>query len=115
MGRPIPVVLNNNRRWSKKGDAIRHFKGILAKYLVGSRIEDKEDHNDLVALLTVYDDWVQKSGNGKIGSGIAYFEKRVDFDHPGRTNCFFVVRLDGSSEDFSYLRAIDCAAESISL
>jgi hypothetical protein len=111
MGKSIPVVLKNGRRWKKKGDAIQHFKEILSKYAVGSRIIDAQDHSDLAALVHAYDARLSEGVVGKIGSGIAYFEKRIDIDHPGKTSCFFIVRTDGSSIDFSYLRALDCAAE----
>jgi hypothetical protein len=82
---------------------------MLGRYAVGARVRSPEDHADLEALLSVYDKSVLNEADRKSGVGVAYFEKRVDLEHPGRTTCFFVVRRDGSSIDFSYLRALDAA------
>ena len=111
MGRSVPVVLPNGKSWKNKGDAKDHFKDMLSRHAVGVRIVDDEDHNDLVALLTVYDSVLPAGEPSKVGAGIAYFEKRMDTDHPGRTFCFFVVRRDGTSIDFSYIRALDVAGK----
>ncbi|MFZ6711373.1 DUF3223 domain-containing protein [Undibacterium sp. TC9W] len=50
----------------------------------------------------------------KAGPGILYFEKGVDQDHPGHTQCFFIVRIDKSRIDFSIGRALDAAARATS-
>ncbi|WP_420998544.1 DCL family protein [Cupriavidus sp. 30B13] len=109
MGRPVPISLPNGRQWLKKGDAVEHFKAILARYADGDRVLDATDHDDLSALLKVYDAVVPAGGPTKTGSGVGHFERRPDRDHPGRTSCFFVVRTDGSSIDFSTRRALDVA------
>jgi hypothetical protein len=108
MGKSVQVTLANGRAWPRKGDAVAHFKAILNNYSVGDRILDPSNHADLEALLATYDAGLP-AGEGKAGNGVAYFEKRLDTDHPGQTSCFFVVRRNGSSIDFSYLRAIDRA------
>jgi len=72
-------------------------------------VTDHADHDDLSALLASYDNALPPGIAKKAGAGVAYFEKRVDLDHPGRTTCFFVVRRDGTSIDFSYVRALDSA------
>lgn len=112
MGKSVPIALPNGRRWSKKGVAIDHFKAMLHRYKVGDRVDDPSDHDDLVALLQVYDSILASGEQTKAGSGVAHFEKRWDVDHPGNTACFFVIRTDGSSIDFSIRRALDVASSS---
>ena len=109
MAKPAPINLPNGRSWSKKGDAVEHFRAILARYADGDRVLDATDHDDLASLLKIYDAVVPAGEPTKMGSGVAHFERRPDRDHPGRTSCFFVVRTDGSSIDFSSRRALDVA------
>lgn len=111
MGKSISITLPNGRMWPKKGDAQDHFKAMLGRYSVGRRVDDPSDHADLAALLEVYDSVVPVGEPTKAGGGAAYFEKRPDADHPGHTACFFVVRKDGSTIDFSLGRALDVAAK----
>ncbi|MGA4423104.1 DCL family protein [Ralstonia nicotianae] len=109
MAKSVPINLPNGRSWSKKGDAVEHFKAMLARYADGDRVLDIADHGDLAALLEVYDAVIPAGEPTKTGSGVAHFERRRDRDHPGNTSCFFVVRTDGSSIDFSTRRALDVA------
>lgn len=111
MGKAKAVRLSNGRSWPTKGDAIAHFKAMLARYRDGSRVSDPEDHGDLAALLSVYDSVLHAGQPTKAGVGVSHFERRKDQDHPGNTSCFFVVRTDGTSIDFSTRRALDVAAE----
>lgn len=112
MAKSKPITLPNGRTWLKKGDAVEHFKRILGRYAVGRRVHDEADHDDLYALLKVYDAVVPQGKPTKAGTaGVAHFEKRLDIEHPGHTTCFYVVRKDGSSIDFSYRRALDAAGE----
>lgn len=110
MGRSIPVYLPNGRSWSKKGDAASHYREMLNRYAVGSRVLDPSDHSDLAALVAVYDAVVPKGMPTKAGCGIDYFEKGLDRDHPGHSVCFFVVRTDGTRIDFSLGKALDVAS-----
>lgn len=110
MAKPIPIKLPNGRNWSKKGAAVEHFKDMLNRYKVGDRVLEASDHSDLASLLEVYDSACGTEEKTKIGNGIGFFEKRLDLDHPGNTACFFVVRIDGSSIDFSTRRALDVAS-----
>jgi hypothetical protein len=110
MGKSIPVSLPNGRAWSKKGDASNYYREMLNKYAVGARVHEPSDHSDLAALVAVYDADVPVGETTKSGCGIDYFEKGIDYDHPGKTSCFFVVRKDGSRIDFSIGRALDVAA-----
>lgn len=109
MGKPVPITLPNGRSWPKKGDAVEHFRAMLARYSDGARVADSADHNDLAALLQIYDSALSPGEPTKIGAGILHFERRKDQDHPGNTSCFFVVRTDGTSIDFSTKKALDVA------
>ena len=109
MGKTVSVSLSNGRNWPKKGDAIDHFKAMLGRYSDGSRVADPTDHCDLAALLQVYDSVLDAGQLTKAGVGVSHFERRKDRDHPGHTSCFFVVRTDGTSIDFSTRRALDVA------
>ncbi|MBV5288037.1 MAG: DCL family protein [Methyloversatilis discipulorum] len=114
MGKAKTISLPNGRTWSKKGDAAEHFKAMLARYRDGSRVSDASDHSDLAALLDVYDSVLDAGHPTKAGVGVSHFERRKDQDHPGHTSCFFVVRTDGTSIDFSTRRALDVAGEKVS-
>ncbi|MCA1862609.1 DCL family protein [Janthinobacterium sp. HSC-3S05] len=111
MGRSIPVSLYNGKTWPTKEKAYTHFKEMLGRYIVGERVASAEDHSDLEALLTVYDEAVAEGEATKAGIGIDYFEKGVDDQHPGKTKCFYVVRTDGSRIDFSLKHALNAAAQ----
>ncbi len=114
MGKPKIIRLPNGRIWSKKSDAVDHFKAMLARYRDGSRVSDATDHNDLASLLEVYDSVLDAGRPTKAGTGVSHFERRKDQDHSGHTSCFFVVRIDGTSIDFSTRRALDVAGENTS-
>lgn len=114
MGKAKTISLPNGSTWPKKGDAVEHFKLMLARYQDGGRVSDASDHSDLAALLDVYDSVLDAGHPTKAGVGVSHFERRKDQDHPGHTSCFFVVRTDGSSIDFSTRRALDVAGEKTS-
>lgn len=110
MGKAKPITLMAGRHWSKKGNALAHLKDMLGRYSVGDRVNAPTDYADLAALLAVYDSALAVGESTKAGSGVGHFEKRWDMDHPGHTACFFVVRTDGTSIDFSTIKALDVAA-----
>ena len=109
MGKTVCISLPNGRSWDRKGEAVAHFKSMLHRYADGERVSNTGDHNDLAALLTIYDSVLKQGEASKSGSGVSHFERRKDLDHPGHTSCFFVVRVDGTSIDFSTRRALDAA------
>lgn len=113
MGKSVSVKLPNGRYWPRKGDAIEYFKSMLARYSDGARVTDPTDHSDLASLLQVYDSVLETGKPSKTGVGISYFERQKDRDHPGHTSCFFVVRTDGTSIDFSTRRALDVAGAKV--
>lgn len=110
MGRSIPVRLSNGRAWSNKKDAKAHFRELLSRYDVYDQVTNVDDISDLTALLTGYDEELSPA-QSKIGVGLDYFEKRPDQEHQGNTACFYVVRTDGTSIDFSVYKALDAAAK----
>lgn len=92
MARGIPVDIGT-QTFSKKGDTTEFFKTMLAKYSPGDRVSD-EDTAHLRGLLAHH-----KEAQRKIGIGIDHFEvMAAEFS----TQCFCVVRTDGSRDDFSY-------------
>lgn len=109
MGKAMIISLPNGRTWAKKGDALAHYKAMLARYRDGSRVSEPADYSDLASLLEVYDSALDAGEPTKTGVGVSHFERRKDQDHPGHTSCFFVVRTDGTSIDFSTRRALDVA------
>lgn len=113
MGKIVSISLPNGRHWQRKGDAVDHFKAMLARYSDGARIVDPADHSDLASLLQVYDSVIDAGEPTKTGTGISHFERRKDRDHLGHTSCFFVVRTDGTSIDFSTRRALDVAGTKV--
>ena len=52
----VAITLSNGRTWRMKAAALSHFKATLAHYADGNVAEDRNDHDDLVALLEPYDE-----------------------------------------------------------
>lgn len=78
-------------------DALSHFKEILNRYKLWETINGP-DADDLDALLKRHKDVA-----GKIGSGVRAF-KVIQDEYKGR--CFGIERIDGTTEDFSYVRCV---------
>ena len=91
MARGKPVELGT-RSFPNQKLANDHFSVMLRSYKPGDRVND-EDKLDLAALLERHPEYKQK-----IGVGVDHFEV-MKTEHG--TNCFRVVRLDGSGTDFS--------------
>lgn len=81
-----------------KKDAIAHFRKILHSYESGE-ILNEHDFKDVLNLLKEHPD-----SEEKIGIGIK--EIRVDKIRY-QTKCFTVIRVDSSSEVFSYIKCIN--------
>ena len=104
-----PVRLPNGAVWASQGDAEEHFREIRDKFPPGVQIGPGPEYEDLFALLTLYDaNWPAEES--KIGSGVSYFETRINKTNGGRTIGFWVVRTDGTSLDFSFIKAIAWAS-----
>lgn len=79
--------------FDKKGDADAFFRAMLYKYDLGDRIL-ASDEEILKNLLTMHPE-----ASEKIGVGIGSFSVRTaDYG----TRCFWVNRIDGSTEKFSF-------------
>lgn len=87
----------DTRTFEKKGDAHDFFKAMLNRYRIGDRV-NAADENDLRSLLKKHTEYEQK-----IGPGVAHFEV---IDGGFGTQCFKIVRIDGTSDDFSYKHCI---------
>lgn len=83
--------------FARQMDGLDFFKEMLNRYPIGERVSSV-DAVDLFALLARHNDAAQK-----IGCGVDHF--KVDKDGYGG-RCFWVVRVDGSQEDFTYRRCI---------
>jgi hypothetical protein len=96
MGRGKPLKLSSIE-FGTKQEAKNFFKAMLQKYSPGSKVTD-DDAVHLEALLRFHTEH-----EDKIGSGVDYFQvMSADFG----TQCFCIVRTDGSAEDFSYIHCI---------
>ena len=97
MPRAKPVVLNT-RYFDSKKDATTFFKDMLNRYRPKQRVSE-EDASHLAALLKRHSEY-----QGKVFIGIDHFEVMgADFG----TQCFRIVRTDGTDDDFSYRHCID--------
>ena len=79
---------------------------MLSRYADGDRIKDSADVSDLRALVMLYDSVVPAGGATKTGSGMEYFSKQRNVDAGYSTSGFHVHRIDGTSIDFSFYRAV---------
>lgn len=101
------VTLEKSKRfWRTQGDAKEHFKKMLSRYQVGQSVSPGGDHDDLSALLEIYDTTGEKRG-----TGVDSFFLDRDREHGGTTNCFYVRRVDGTEIDFSVHKAVAYASQ----
>ena len=96
MPRGKPVVLET-RSFDNQKEATAFFKAMLNRYRPKQRVSG-DDEADLAALLKRHTEYEEK-----VGLGIAHFEvMSAEFG----TQCFRLVRVDGTGEDFSYPHCI---------
>lgn len=105
------VSLPNGRYWRSQGEAMSHFKEMLARTTLGERVMNAEDHADLVALLMVYDSVLPQGAETKVGAGIAFLSKQRNRGEGWTTDGFHVHRTDGTVVDFSYKEAVRVASD----
>lgn len=92
MANAQPISLGGIQ-FAMKADALAYFKAMLNRYRPGDQVAE-QDQPMLEAALANHSDAIIK-----IGVGVASFEVReADYG----TQCFWVRRLDGSLERFSY-------------
>ena len=83
--------------FSKKSDALAYLKDMLNRYHPEEAVSDV-DANFLRHALAKH-----PSADEKIGSGISsFFVRRADYG----TKCFWIKRVDGTEEKFSYISCI---------
>ena len=90
VGKPIDLGVI---RFEKQGDATVHFRTMLGRYRPGEVVTGA-DGVELTELLRRHPEYA-----AKLGCGIRHFE--VMAAEYG-TQCFRIVRLDGSFDRFSY-------------
>lgn len=90
----IAITLSNGRTWRTKAASLSHFKAMLACHTDGAVVEDRNDHEDLVALLERYDEAITDGPSGTIPtrrsgtapvisrSGMTVAEERSSFRSP---------------------------------
>ncbi|TRZ65068.1 MAG: DUF3223 domain-containing protein [Rhodocyclaceae bacterium] len=102
MARGKPVELAT-RTFGTQAEATAFFKEILNRYQPGARVMTA-DSLELSALLERHSEY-----SIKVGCGVSHFEV-VNTEHG--TQCFRLVRTDGSGTDFSYGHCITGRAPS---
>ena len=90
---PKKPVIIATREFPSQGDATDFFKAMLNRYKPGDRVHNN-DFLDLSALLERHPEYAIK-----VGCGVDHFE--VIMTEHG-TQCFRVIRADGTGTDFSY-------------
>ena len=99
------VELTNGQVFKRKKAAEQHFPEMLARYNDGDQISNYQDHSDLSALLERFDLLVS-DGPSKIGAGIKRFERRLNKGDGWSSPGFWVIRVDDTPTDFSYVQAV---------
>ena len=88
--KPVTIA---TREFESQGDGNAFFKEMLNRYEPGGRVSD-EDALHLGALLERHSEYADK-----VGAGGDHFEVMMT-EHG--TQCFRIVRTDGTGTDFSY-------------
>lgn len=101
MGRGKPVILES-RTFETQGQARVFFQDMLNQYVPGERVSSV-DAVHLKGLFQRHPEYTTK-----VGVGIDYFEV-IPAEYG--TQCFRVVRTDGTTERFSYDRCITQKAD----
>lgn len=107
------VSLPNGRYWRTQGEAMDHFRGMLARSTLGERVVDANDHSDLEALLAVYDSVLPAGAETKWGAGVDFFSKQRNRGEGWSSEGFHVHRIDGTQIDFSYKEAVRAASGAV--
>jgi hypothetical protein len=109
----IAIILSNGRTWKTKVTALGHFKVMLARYADAKVVEDRNDHDDIVALLERYDEAIV-DGPSKTGAGIDHFTRTRNNFNGYSTPSFWVHRTNGTATDFSYISGVNGQAKGYS-
>jgi Protein of unknown function (DUF3223) len=94
---PAKPITIGSLNFAKRGDANTFLRDMLNRYDIGDRVS-AADEGVLRAALPLH-----PQADEKIGCGVTHFSVRsADFG----TKCFWVNRLDGTTEKFSYKTCI---------
>lgn len=94
---PAKRISFGSLHFASKGDAEKHLMAMLHRYDVG----DKVNANDAIVLKAALE--LHPDAKAKIGNGVSHFSVRTaDFG----TKCFWVNRIDGTTEKFSFRSCI---------
>jgi len=94
---PAKPISFGSLHFAKKGDAEQYLMSMLNRYDVGDKVSS-EDAVVLEAALARHPD-----AAAKVGSGISGFSVRGG---GFGTKCFWVNRIDGTTEDFGFRKCI---------
>ena len=79
MARGKSVALSNGKSWPTQKAAEDYFRGVLHSYSNGDFIEDREHHEDLVALVERFDEAHVSQGIApEAGCGIDCFFRKLN-------------------------------------
>lgn len=94
---PAKPITIGSLQFAKRGDAYAYLKSMLNRYDIGDKVSTT-DQAILLAALARHPD-----ADEKIGCGVASFSVRsADYG----SKCFWINRLDGTTEKFSYRTCI---------
>ena len=96
MGKATPQTIGH-LRFDTKGAAEEFIQGILYRYDIKVPVTG-DDHEFLMDLLKKHPKAIEK-----IGVGVKHFTIEPS---KGGTRCFYVTRIDGSHDDFSYAKCL---------
>lgn len=99
MAKGKPVELSSGLSFPTKKAATEYFRAMRARYELGERLNE-EDSCHMAALLERHPGY-----EIKVGCGVKCFV--VDRSPEYGTPCFRLIRHDGSSTDFSWVRCVD--------
>lgn len=94
---PAKPITMGPMHFAKKGDADQYLRAMLYRYDLGDKV-NSTDAQVLLGALSHHPNVTEK-----IGSGVSHFSVRsADFG----SRCFWINRVDGSTEKFSYKTCI---------
>lgn len=99
------IILSNGREWKTQKAAEQHFREIRDRHPLRTPIDDAQDHADLMALLERFDA-AHAEEDSQIGCGVDHFDVRMNYGSGGATKGFWVIRVDGTETDFSFIWAV---------
>lgn len=97
MARSKPVKIDTIE-FKNQSLALEFFRAIPNRYIPGERIKH-DDAMHLAGLLRRHPDYSSKTRGGIDHFGVMLGDYR--------SQCFCIIRADGSHEDFSYIRCVN--------